>query len=303
MTTPSQQYAELVALTRRYLLQEYAADERLYTDFATYSYFRENAQKKLASAAKPSAPKSVPHDMGAIQQPLRQELLKSAIQPTPLQPMQMKPGAERKIQGSQPAQVAAPKEIEKGSVTPSVDAPVKSTKEFTLEAPPAYEACDHQEIRKILQERFPSLRIINTIPNDQDATKLAKLWEHDQELPQVLLLIGDESEKQKLFLENLRIAIESYGLSAKVVSISKIDHGRGWEPILQDKGLKLIISNSSHLAAFPHLKTHVRRTTKLTLQTLGEVPLFLLADFSSYFKESSLKPLLWKNLKEVLDLF
>lgn len=304
MNSIQQQYVELAALTRRYLLQEHNPEERLYSDAATYTYFREYAARRAASATVQLTPAPVQQKENILKPPspvpAAQPAERAAAAPTILQTPkpQIKVAATHKEvpQQAPPSQKKASPEI----AEPESGKTSKTNALFTPDPSSTFETADCTEIRKILSERQPSLKFIDKIPNDAEAKKIARSWEQQQVVPHVLLLSFDESHKQATFLENLRLAIETLGVSAKVLNAARIENGKGWEFFLKSKELHLVIASSCHIDTSPQLKKFYKETTKQPRHALCDTPLFLLPDIASYLKEPSLKPLLWRALKDLI---
>lgn len=305
MISIKQRYTELIALAQLHLLQEYAISDRLYAEKETYAYFR-------SQAARQATPSPSSRQV-STQIPAASPITKaSTTAPTPPPPKAKDSIATANELEKIPVTIEQPKaipaSIEKKAPFSSIPQEVSKTKgakeieksSFALEMPPAAEEVDLNDIRKIISERVPHLKLIDDIPKDTEAKKNAALWQNKQPVPQVMILSFDETLKQKVFLDDLCFALEIYGIHAKIFSTYKIEQEKGWEPILKTQELRLVIANSHGIHGFPELMKHYREVPRQARHYLQNIPLFLLSDLSFYFKEPALKLSLWKALQGIL---
>lgn len=279
MTIPlDERYAELVALTQLYLLQEFSLTERVTAGTEGYAYFKEYAmQKKGQSVSKP-----VP-----VSQPVRQ-----IVQEAPKLLTEPVPQADEPI----PQQQATSFPKEK---TASVK-PKSASKTFEPELTARETEIDLEDIRKIVQERYPGQKIVKEIPSDAEAKAINEAWKSETIIPEVMILSFEESPLQYAFLQNIAKAITMFYTPAAVIRAEKLAQEKGWEKVLQTKNLKLIISTGHNVHGSPELHKHYKEAQKQAKHFLGSVPLFLLSDIAHYFKNPQLKVTLWKDLCEIL---
>lgn len=306
----TEQYVELLKLTQQYLLQEHTLSDKLLADSETYSYFRNFAAKRMAPKA--SSPHISPASAPSL--PLRAHTTQTTLPPAELPPAKMDipknaaPAVDTKLVTSLPSNLNGPIEMSpssvsvskpKGEVVPKAEREVLAGNVFIPEPPtsPA-EAVDVSEIRKILQQNT-SFRLIDTIPSDAEAKKKARLWEQEQ-LVQVLIICINESRNTHSFLENVRYAIEVYGLNTKLVTGKEIEKHKKWESLLASKSLRLVIASGGDIETSSELRRLYQEKTHFSGGTLGKVPLFLLAEPATYMKDPHLKEILWKSIKEQL---
>lgn len=320
MSVLKKEYNDLLKLTREYLLQEHSLSDRILADSESYTYFRDFVAKRatsaprptksLSSVAIPQAPiHSVSHSVPAIPMPftevevrqnnlpftnnsktveVEREVLKTSVSLV----------TNSTISGESPEPSASKVHLEKGV---KVETQVKAGMKFVPEASSTIDKVDVSEVRKILSEKYPSLKFTDAIPSDAEAKKKARNWEHEQ-LTQILILSFNDSPRHNNFLENLRFAIEVQGWSARVAKGIGIENNKKWNPVLAAKGLCLVVASSSDIEACSELKKLYRESTHSEKATLAGIPLLLLADPSTYIYEPNLKSILWKNLKEKLIL-
>lgn len=286
-----QQYSELLTLTKAYLLQEFPRDGWISTDLANYSTFKHHAPPLNNTNQQISSPKNAPVSLPpktAVQ--IERITIPSSItvhteaqqtpliKPVPRQPA--KPVSKEKVIKSQPEKQVAQ----------------QSSPHISLEpiGPPA--SVDFSELRKILTDRVPALQIIDTIPNDDEAKLINNTWQNPVVIPTVVILSYQETPQEQALLQNLAKAIQTKLAPATIISAQKIDKENGWEALLQSKELRLIITSTHGLNAFPSAMKHYREAPKLAKSYLGKVSLCLLSDLSIYLKEPKLKPALWQAI-------
>lgn len=324
MNLIKEQYTELLVLTQQYLRQEYSLDTRLYADSETYTYFRNFiAQKRPVTALpKQSSITEVPvkpvlksQFSGTNSTPIPIDTSKTVslqLQPTvPLLPLNIETTAS-KLKKDIPNQsiphqkslLSPPcEDIQRRNIQPTNE--LKTSKEqlfFALETQPVISELNLGDLHKIIKDKYPNLALFETIPDDAKAVRIAQAWERKNEVSSVLILSFDEAPKQKAFLVNIQRALEFYGFSAQIIPAAKVELEKGWEYFLQSKHLRLVIASGYGIYALPDLLKHHKEAAKQARHFLRETPLLLLSDLSFYLKEPSLKPSLWKALKELLAI-
>lgn len=294
MKSLQDQYTELLKLTRTYLLQEHALNDRLFADRETYNYFCNFVARKNSPAAVQfnQSPSSIP----AV------PILKPSIPKTEV-PIKAKTKSNVSAAPALAKEEPSPSPVS-GPVSPEPAAKkepeVKTGSIFVPELPSSVEAVDVSEIRKILLQKHPSIHFIDAIPSDMEARKKARLWEQEQ-LSQILILKFEEGLKYKHFLENLCLAIEIYGWRIKIVNGVDVEKGKKWDAILSSKSLQLVLAASKDIEGSVHLKKLCREPIESGKQhTLAGIPMLLMADPAAYMAEPQLKPILWRALKELL---
>lgn len=286
MTSLSDQYLELIALTEFFLLQNFSRDQRLFSSQENYEFFKQLAQVKG------------PHQT----QPLQHRT-----------PVQQKPNAAVAYQPVQAAETVkkepvtplheAPKQImpvkveEKESEKEIIQAPQKQGQlKPSLELDPLVKSLpiDLSDIRNIMMEKFPHQKIIDSPPNDELAKKISNAWSQEIKIPPILILSLNESPMHKAFLENLATALTIYFGEAKFFLMDDLECVK----IFNSKDLRFIIANRQTISASSELNKHYREAEGKSF--INQIPLFLLSDTQAYLKEPRLKATLWKALSEFL---
>ena len=284
MSNITEQYLELVKLTRQHLQLDYSSQK-----FITLS---EDAYKHFSKLA-PSVP--ILKTMPVQQQPMAAPPFQAA--PSPLN---TPPRAQQAIEIRPNEPPLTTSLIETASILPPASEtrikPSKNDSSLTLHPLDAASKADFREVKQILAQHIPDYSTIEDIPEDHVAKSINSAWKQTQTVPSILILAFNDSEKHQLFLHNIAAAISICIAPAQVISASKIEQNLGWEEFLKNSRLRLVISSDYGIYTLPELMKHFKENPKQGKNFLGTVPLLLLSDLSLYLKEPKLKPLLWRSI-------
>lgn len=151
-------------------------------------------------------------------------------------------------------------------------------------------------LRALFQKAFPHIAVINEIPNDTTAKKIATRWKTKNQIAPISILHFSEPPPQKKLLVEIVKAIDIYFGPAKLIDAEAIEKEKQWETFLASGDLKLVISCDYTLWQLTDLMRFYKEIPSQQTRTLGNVPLFLLPDLSLYLKDPLLKRSLWKSL-------
>lgn len=247
-------FYELANLTQLYLLQEYKLSERIFSEPESYAFFKQIATVQK----KPPAPEPAPLN-------IKPQLNVPKELPPPLKedkPIEQKP---------------QPVVIEKE--------PSKVIKFEELEPP---KPVDFSDLRAILQEKCPHIKIIEEIPE-----RLKK-----QKTAHVVILHLNSTPLDKKFHGNLSHAIDTCLAPTSIVNAFKIDSSHRWEDFLNQPHLKVILIAQQELDALPKLFKHYSSTPQ---PLLGKIPVILLPELSLIYKEPNRKKALWSSLESLFS--
>ncbi len=279
-------YAETIALTQLYLAQEYELEQRVFAEKHSYEFFKNYVLSKRAQPSTPMKPPApVPIQKEEVQ--MKQEV---AVPAPPIP--KASPTTTPVVAKTEPPLPASPP-----SAPPKIEKPANNNK-FVLEPLGPAEAVDLTGIRKIAKEH---VALIDTIPDDSEAKRVNKGWDAMIGMVDVAILSFNENAKHQAFLKNVGIAIETLGCKSQLMSAQKIEQEKGWTRLLDEGKLRLVIASDYGIYTLPELLKQHREVPKQAKHFLGKIPLFLLSDIAFYLKEPSLKPSLWKALKELLS--
>lgn len=284
MTAPQEQFSQLLAITKNYLLQEHSINERILAETETYSFFRALAiQNQKKQEPKPIIKETTRH---ALNPPPQNQTIINRL-PLKEESQPLNPPTQ-KVENEQIKPLVEKPPVPKENIAPST----KLKLDLTATAP----ATDFNELRKIIKEKLPHLHLIDQLPDDSEAKMLAKSWSNEKKPAQVLILSFDEPPKHQLFLANIAKALQLFGFHAVIANPMKIE----WQQTLQSKDLKLIVAGSAGFHSLTELQKLHREDPRQGRHYIGDQQLLLLSDISFYLKEPALKPSLWKALKELL---
>lgn len=251
----SSPYKELIALTKRHLNEEYDQDSRIWTNLETYNYFR-----SLTPPPKPVA------------EPAPQPQPRAAARPPP--PNKEAPLPE-KIQPQPKAQILPPKR-------------------HTQEMLKSDDKLDFADVRAVLKEVAPQLKIIDAIPNDALAKRIAQSWK--ETLPEVVLIATEATEGQQELLLKIAAAIRSLGYSAGCLE-GTID----WNELLTAPHLKLILMTEQTMQQCGDLVSKHRYDRQRQRHFLDGRLLCPLPALDKLETAPALKTQLWNTIRQLLQ--
>lgn len=153
-------------------------------------------------------------------------------------------------------------------------------------------------IKKTLQKIAPQLRLVDQIPSDLQAKRIANAWREKWPAVEVVLLACETQTETLDFLKNLARAIDQHLAKCKVMIADRLEQEKGWDFFLEKNSVRLILA-SSGIKRFPHLMHRTRFHPANSEPFLGHIPLLILSPVSIY-KSLEQKAHLWKTLCEKL---
>lgn len=237
MSSLQQQYGELAALLQVHLLQEYPQGTWIGVEPNNYAYFKEHATQQRARQAPPppavaaAAPPRIPEPRAPA---------RPANPPTPPTPVAPPPAV---------AAVPAPKKPEPAPEKQ----PQQAKPRFALEPPAEVPHGDLGEIRSLIAERFPNVRIIDEIPDDAEAQRIRYAWKGEGSSPLAIIGSFGGTAQEQTLLTNIVAAIRRY------YSSDAIAQAGGWEKLLK-------IPNLANYLKDPKLKPALWTTVRTLLE-------------------------------------
>jgi len=197
-----------------------------------------------------------------------------------------------------PIEIQAPPPVIKESTPVFKSEPViaKAVEKKDVEEPLKKPVFIASTIRNLLAVVAPELAIIDEIPSDATAQKIAQRWKTKNQTAPISILLLHEPPEQKALLEQITKAIDIYFGPAKIVHAEGIEKDKQWEAFLSVAELKMIIVCDYTLWQLNGLMQFYKETPAQGMRMLGNTPLFLLPDLSLYLKDPLLKRSLWKAL-------
>jgi hypothetical protein len=160
--------------------------------------------------------------------------------------------------------------------------------------PPSEDAA----IKKTLLRAAPSLRLVDQIPDDAPARRVANSWK-EKILDAEVVLLACQTDRETLeFLKSLGKAIDKNLAKAKILPAETLEKENRWELFLQRNQLRLIVA-SEGAQKLPQLMRFYRELPATSQYYLDKTPLLPLSSASAY-KALEQKALLWKSLCQML---
>lgn len=273
-TTPQEDFAHLVHLTKEYLLKQFSTGERLFCDKETYNYYKDYALAKRRQDKKEAIPPEL------IKNEQKQTVPRKL--PTLSPPVISSPSVSKPIQ---PAKPPIEKKVEKAPKT-----------SFSLQPLDSVSAPNFQEYRKLMAANFPNVQILDELPVSKEP-KVKKPVAY-----QVLLLALDETVEQKEFLKNMANALCEKKCQAVVVPARKLQQDGRWKEVLSFRSLQLVIASAQVMRTMKGLHEFYRASSDGSMHYLGGVTLFILDDVQKYMQNVQLKRDLWKAMRTHLNI-
>jgi hypothetical protein len=298
MLSDSEEFCQLVALTQRYLLEEYGMQDLVEVNQENCHLFKFDA---TISNKKVSPQPPIPPQVHS--QPLSNQRL-------PISKLETLPSTKSPILPESNQQYAAPsKETNPVQTQYNVNpTPTISTKNISTNSPEVFLKLEPfppatieplDDMKTIFIECFPNYSVLDHPPHDDEAKNVLNRWKQELTDPEIIILSFEESPQQKLFLQNIAKAIQTRFGPTATLNAKKIEVDNQWSTFLNSKNLRLVIACDYALYSFNGLMAHYREASG-SCRYLNEKPLLLISDLSLYMKESKLKPSLWKAICEML---
>jgi len=156
-------------------------------------------------------------------------------------------------------------------------------------------------LRALFAKIAPECAILEEIPNDAIAKKIANRWKTKNQIAPITLLCYHENNEQRLLLEEIVKALDVYFGPAKLLVADQIEKANDWKTFLSAEDLKLVIACDYTLWQLQNLRPFYKETPAQNHRQLGDKPLLMLPDLSLYLKDPLLKRSLWKALCQTIS--
>jgi hypothetical protein len=147
-------------------------------------------------------------------------------------------------------------------------------------------------MKKILQKAAPAVKIIEQVPDDTEAKRIAESWKEKVTDAEVVLLVCDTASETLDFLKGLAKGIDQHLAKTKILAGERLEREKRWDIFLNKNTFRLIIA-SEGMEKLPELMRFYKP------ESLGKFPLLTLSPASVY-KALEHKALLWKTLCQML---
>jgi len=150
-------------------------------------------------------------------------------------------------------------------------------------------------------EAFPGYPVIDAIPSDAIAIKIAERWKTKNKTAPISILSLHEPPEQRALLEQVAKALDVTFGSARVINAEPIEKEKQWDAFLSVPDLKIVVACDYTLWQLNSLMGSYKENPTQGSRSLNGVSLFLLPDLSLYLKDPLLKRSLWKALCQKLS--
>jgi hypothetical protein len=154
------------------------------------------------------------------------------------------------------------------------------------------------QIKTSLQRIAPHLSLIDEVPDDMVAKKVASSWK--EKIPDVdVVLLACHMDSETLeFLKNLGKAIDTHLAKAKIIPADKLEKEGRWDVFLQKNSFRLIVA-SHGMQELRGLMSFYHAIPSQSQLFLDKIPLLALSEAAVY-KSIDHKASLWKTLCQLL---
>ena len=156
-------------------------------------------------------------------------------------------------------------------------------------------------LRSLFAKIAPECAILDEIPSDALAKKIANRWKTKNQIAPITLISYQENPDQRLLLEEIVKALDVYFGPATILAADPIEQAKDWKTFLSATELKLVILCDYTLWQLQNLRTFYKETPAQNHRQLGDKPLLMLPDLSLYLKDPLLKRSLWKALCQTIS--
>jgi hypothetical protein len=156
------------------------------------------------------------------------------------------------------------------------------------------------EIRTLLKKIAPHLPLIDKIPEDTQAKRIANAWQEPICQADIAVLLLGENRAEEQFLHNLAQGISRKLCPAQLIRGVDLEKEKKWDLFLQRSPLKWLIC-SPRLYQCPDLLRFYRENPATKTYFLEEKNLLLLSPIASYLNNPALKAPLWEKLCQIVS--
>lgn len=214
-----------------------------------------------------------------------------------------------KVEAAKTPSHQAPKYIPSTSMQPQIKEATSpkapdAAQDLKLAPKPPIKASDlikvegSEQIKKTLLRMVPHIKLVDDVPDDTKAKKIASGWKEKIPDAEVILLACETDADTLDLLKSLGRAIDQNLAKAKIVPAEKLEQENRWDIFLQKNQFRLIIA-SDGMKKHPELMKFYHANPAQSQSFLDKTPLLALSPASIY-KLIEHKAHLWKTLCQML---
>lgn len=172
-------------------------------------------------------------------------------------------------------------------------APSSSKEQRPLSLPP--DPQPQSPIKQMLQKAAPGVKIVEQVPDDGEAKRIAESWREKVSDVDAVLLLCDTGEETVDFLKGLAKAVDQHLAKTKIIAAERLEREKRWDIFLKNSFRFIIATEGSQ--KLPELMRFYKQNNGQMY--LDKTPLLILSSASVY-KSLEHKAQLWKTLCQML---
>lgn len=201
---------------------------------------------------------------------------------------------EKKVALAPPPPIA-PKPI---AINKKIEAPAPVA--TPVKAAPVIEKKNFDEMRQTVSKMFPGIALRETVPDDLQAKKMARLWEEKYLDAQIVIIAFGETAAGMTFLNNVTKAINRLIAPAQLIDGALLEKEHGWELLFKSPTLKAALISPWASWKSTSLVNHFKQNGSTQQQFLGEKPVLILEPTTVYLQNPDRKRKLWQLINTQL---
>lgn len=146
-------------------------------------------------------------------------------------------------------------------------------------------------LRSTLEKIAPHMKLLDIIPNDFQAQKVANAWSKQTE---VVIIAGPASNEELLFLKDLARTIQDRLTTVKMISGAKLEKEKSWKSFFEKSTFKMLI-----IACPAQKYTALMLCYQKEEKRLASIPVVILYPMEVY-KQPDQKTALWESLCQIV---
>jgi len=157
---------------------------------------------------------------------------------------------------------------------------------------------DFSPLKKTLQKIAPSLKMVDQIPSDTQAKRIASAWKERIFDADVIFLACNSDAETLEFLKGLAKAVDHHLAKTKILMAERFEREKRWDLFLEKNSFRLIIA-SEGIQQWTELMRFYKAMPTSGKLFLDKAPLLVLSSATLY-KSLEHKAHLWKALCQLL---
>jgi hypothetical protein len=153
-------------------------------------------------------------------------------------------------------------------------------------------------IKDKLQRIVPHIKLVEQIPDDAEAKRIASGWKEKMDGVKVVLLACSPEQDNVELLKILAKAIDQNLAKSKVIAAERLEREKRWDLFFEKNSFQLILA-SQGMQNFPELMRFYQAFPSQDRFLLGSI-LLLPLSAPSFYQSPEHKSLLWKKLCQIL---